>query len=126
MLFESLSSELKFYQNVIADLTQFFKLLHEFAVHYIKTENEDIFYKFLYNFLLKKFKILWKYLNDVFAKEWIKHNLNFVDALILFIFKKNDELRLCVNYWKLNWKTNKNHYALSLINKTLNCLMNVI
>ena len=57
-LLESLSLKLKFYQNIIADLTQFFKSLHEFIMHYIETENEDILYKSLYNLLLKKLKIL--------------------------------------------------------------------
>ena len=71
-------------------------------MHYIKTENEDIFYKLLYNLSSKKFKILQEYLNDVLIKEWIKHNLSSADTLILFIFKKNDKLKLCVNYWKLN------------------------
>ena len=47
LLLKSLLSELKFYQNIIADLTEFFKSLHESTVHYIKTRNEDIFYKFL-------------------------------------------------------------------------------
>ena len=58
LLFESLSSELKFYQNVIINLMQFFKSLHKFIMHYIEIKNEDIFYKLLYNLLLKKFKIL--------------------------------------------------------------------
>ena len=58
LLFESLSSELKFYQNVIINLMQFFKSLHEFTVHYIKIKNKDIFYELLYNLLLKKLKIL--------------------------------------------------------------------
>ena len=58
LLLESLSLKLKFYQNVIADLIQSFQFLHESAVHYIETENEDIFYKFLYNLLLKKLKML--------------------------------------------------------------------
>ena len=58
LLFELLLLELKFYQNVITDSMQSFKLLHEFTVHYIKTKNENIFYKFLYNLLLKKFKML--------------------------------------------------------------------
>ena len=81
---------------------QSFKFLHKSAVHFIETENENIFYKLLYNLLSKKFKMLWEYFNNAFVKEWIKHNLNFTDALILFIFKKNDELRLCINYQKLN------------------------
>ncbi len=38
------------------------------------------------------------------------------------MFKKNDELRLCVNYRDLNAITIKNRYLLSLIIKTLNRL----
>ncbi len=38
------------------------------------------------------------------------------------MFKKNDELRLCVNYRDLNAITIKNRYLLSLIIKTLNYL----
>ena len=69
LLLKSLLSELKFYQNVITNSVQFFKLLHEFIMHYIKTEKKDILYKFLYNLLLKKFKMLQKYLNNAFIKE---------------------------------------------------------
>ncbi len=38
------------------------------------------------------------------------------------MFKKNDELRLCVNYRDLNAITIKNHHLLFLIIKTLNRL----
>ncbi len=38
------------------------------------------------------------------------------------MFKKNNELRLCVNYRDLNAITIKNHYSLSLIIETLNRL----
>ena len=53
---ELLSSELKFYQNVVINLTQSFKLLHKFVVHYIEIENEDIFYEFLYIFCQRNSK----------------------------------------------------------------------
>ena len=45
--------------------------------------------------------------------------------LILFIFKKNDELRLYINYKKLNTMIIKNRYSLFLIIKTLNRLCDV-
>ncbi len=38
------------------------------------------------------------------------------------MFKKNNELRLCVNYRDLNAITIKNRYSLSLIIETLNRL----
>ena len=44
---------------------------------------------------------------------------------ILFIFKKDNELRLCVNYKKLNAVIIKNRYSLFLIMKTLNRLYDV-
>ena len=70
--------------------------------------------------------MLWKYLNDAFIKEWIKHSLSSVNTSVLFVFKKNNELRLYVNYWELNWKMIKNYHVLSLIDETLNWLMSFI
>ncbi len=66
-----------------------------------------------------------QYLNDVLAKEWIKHFINSTDVSILFIFKKNDSLHLCMNYQDLNKITVKNHHSLSLISETLNRLNKV-
>ena len=45
--------------------------------------------------------------------------------LILFIFKKNNELRLYMNYKKLNAIIIKNRHSLFLIIKTLNRLCDV-
>ena len=41
---------------------------------------------------------------------------------MFFVFKKNDELRLCVNYRKFNAITIKNRHSLFLITKILNRL----
>ena len=46
-------------------------------------------------------------------------------ALILFIKKKDDTLRLCVNYKDLNLIIIKNCYLLSLIDESLNYLEQV-
>ena len=43
----------------------------------------------------------------------------------MFIFKKNNELRLYMNYKKLNAIIIKNRYSLFLITKTLNYLCDV-
>jgi len=40
-------------------------------------------------------------------------------SLILFVEKKDDSLRFCVNYRKLNALTKRNRYSLSLIDETL-------
>ncbi len=66
-----------------------------------------------------------QYLNNVLAKEWIKHFISSTDASILFIFKKNDSLHLCMNYWDLNKITVKNRHSLSLISETLDRLSKV-
>ena len=46
--------------------------------------------------------------------------MSFADVLILFIFKKNERLRLCVNYKRLNAIIIKNRHSLSFIIQTLN------
>ena len=66
-----------------------------------------------------------QYLDNVLAKEWIKHFISSTDASILFIFKKNDSLHLCMNYRDLNKITVKNHHSLSLISETLDRLNKV-
>ena len=48
--------------------------------------------------------------------------MSFANALILFVFKKNEELRLYVNYKELNAIIIKNRHSLSFIIKTLNRL----
>ena len=63
-----------------------------------------------------------RYIENVLTKKWIKHFVLFVDASMFFVFKKNDELRLCVNYRKFNAITIKNRHSLFLIIKILNRL----
>ena len=48
--------------------------------------------------------------------------ISLTKVLILFIFKKDEELYLYVNYKNLNAVIVKNRYSLSLIMKTLNRL----
>jgi len=50
----------------------------------------------------------------------------FVKILMLFVFKSDKSLRLYIDYRDLNAITFKNKYSLSLIKKTLNCLINVV
>ena len=76
----------------------------------------------LYNLFQKKLTELRRYIENALAKEWIKHSVSFADVSVLFVFKKDDELRLCVNYRELNAITIKNRHSLSLITETLNRL----
>ena len=51
--------------------------------------------------------------------------MSFVDASILFVFKKDEGLRLCIDYKNLNTIIIKNRHFLSLITKTLNRLCEI-
>ncbi len=98
--------------------------LHEEHDYAIKITAKSL-YESLYNLLNTKLVTLKQYLNNVLAKEWIKHFVNLTDAFILFILKKNDSLHLCMNYWNLNKITIKNRHLLSLISETLNRLSKI-
>ena len=70
----------------------------------------------MFNYKLQKMKnYLIKHLN----KDFISFSLASYASLILFIKKKDDSLRFCVNYRKLNALIKRDHYSLSLINETL-------
>ena len=51
--------------------------------------------------------------------------MSFVNIFILFMFKKDEKLRLCMNYKNLNAIIFKNCHFLSLITKTLNRLYEI-
>ncbi len=121
---QTLLIELKKYEDVFLTESADKLSLHEDYDHAIEITAESS-YKSLYNLSNTELTILRQYLNDVLAKEWIKHFVSSTDAFILFIFKKNDSFHLCMNYWDLNKITVKNHHSLSLISETLNRLSQV-
>ena len=51
--------------------------------------------------------------------------MSLIEFFILFVLKKNNDLRLYIDYRELNKVTIKNRYSLSLISKTLNRLNKV-
>ena len=51
--------------------------------------------------------------------------MSFTDVSILSVFKKDGELRLCMNYKNLNTIIIKNYHFLLFITKTLNRLCEV-
>ncbi len=69
----------------------------------------------MFNHKLQKIK---KYLINHLNKEFIFFSFASYVSLILFIEKKDDSLRFCVNYKKLNALIKRNHYSLSLIDET--------
>jgi hypothetical protein len=92
-------------------------------MHYIINIDDVIFlYKFIYKLSEIELKILKKYLNKNLKKEYIQHSINPAGAPILFILKKDGNLRLYINYRSFNKITIKNRYSLPLIRKILNRL----
>jgi len=79
-----------------------------------KTSSRSKLYQ-MFNYKLQKIK---KYLIKHLNKEFISLSFVFYVSLILFAEKKNESLRFCVNYRKLNALIKRNRYSLSLINET--------
>ena len=94
---------------------------HEFNDHAINLKSsKKSLYNSIYSLSKNEFKILRVYLNKHFKNEFIKLFIFSTDASILFVKKKNEILKLCVNYRNLNLLTIKNRYSLSLIDESLN------
>ncbi len=68
------------------------------------------------NHKLQKIK---KYLEENLKKKFITLSKASFASSILFVEKKDDSLRFCVNYWKLNALIKRNHYSILLINEVL-------
>ena len=80
-----------------------------------KTSSRSKLYQ-MFNHKLQKIK---KYLIEHLNKEFIFFNFASYISLILFTEKKDESLRFCVNYRKLNALIKWDHYSLSLIDETL-------
>ena len=72
----------------------------------------------------KNLKVLQKYIKNNFANNRIRHLMINVDVFVLFVFKSNDEFRLCVDYKNFNAITLKNKIFLFFIEKTLDRFVN--
>ncbi len=69
---------------------------------------------------LYKLQKIKKYLNENLFKSFIILSKALYFSLVLFALKVNEDLRLCVNYWKLNVIIKRNRYSLFLIKKVIN------
>ena len=85
-------------------------------------EGKEPPYMSLYNLSQTELAELRRYLEDALAKGWIKHSVLPAGASILFVPKRDDGLRLCVDYRGLNAITIKNRHPLPLITETLDRL----
>ena len=96
---------------------------HESDDHAIDLKsNKKSFYDFIYSLFKNELKILRAYLDKHLKNDFIRFFIFSVEASILFVKKKNETLRLCVNYRNLNLLTIRNRYSLSLIDESLNRL----
>ena len=95
---------------------------HEFDDHLINLKsNKKSFYEFIYFLFENELTILRIYFDKHLKNDFIKSFIFAIEISILFV-KKNENLRLCVNYRNLNLLIIKNKYFLSLIDENLNRL----
>ena len=71
------------------------------------------------DYKLQKMK---NYLIEHLNKNFISSSLISYASLILFVEKKDDSLRFCVDYRKLNALIKRDRYSLLLIDETLACI----
>jgi hypothetical protein len=85
-------------------------------------KNSIIFYKFIYYFSEKELTVLKQYFTESEKKNWIRKFKILIKIPILFILKKNGNLRLYVDYYLLNKIMVKNEHTLSLIGEFIDRL----
>jgi len=114
-----LFSEYHDYLDVF-DRTMINQLLsHCFYDHKIELIDEEMFLQSrLYQMFDHKLQKIKKYLINFLNKEFIFFSFASYVSLILFIEKKDESLRFCIDYRKLNALIKRNRYSLSLIDET--------
>ncbi len=96
---------------------------HRFYDHKIELIDEKTSsWSHLYHMSDYKLQKMKNYLIKHLNKDFISFSSASYTSLILFIEKKDDSLRFCVNYRKLNALIKRNHYSLSLIDETFACI----
>ncbi|GBG80027.1 hypothetical protein CBR_g30396 [Chara braunii] len=73
----------------------------------------------IYRMSEEEFEVLRAQLDDLLAKGWIRPSSSPYGAPVLFVWKKNKDLRLCIDYRKLNAQTVKNAGPLPRIDDLL-------
>ncbi len=94
--------------------------LHQSYNHKIELKEENQSSRsqlyFMSSYKLQKIK---EYLEENLKKKFIILSKASFASSILFVEKKDDSLRFCMNYWKLNALIKRNHYFILLINEVL-------
>jgi len=93
---------------------------HRFYDHKIELIDEEMLSRSrLYQMFNHKLQKIKKYLIEHLNKEFIFFSFASYVSLILFAEKKDESLRFCVDYRKLNALIKRNRYSLLLIDETL-------
>jgi len=96
---------------------------HRFYDHKIELINERTSSQSrLYHMFDYKLQKMKNYLIKHLNKDFISSSSASYASLILFVEKKDDSLRFCINYRKLNALIKRDRYFLSLIDETLACI----
>ncbi len=111
------------YQNFldVFDWAQVNKLSsHRSYDHKIKLTNDVTSSRcWAYQMSLYKLQKIKEYLNENLSKNFITFSKISYFSFVLFTLKINDDLRFCVNYWKLNVIIKRNRYFLSFIDEMI-------
>jgi hypothetical protein len=100
---------------------------HDSQNHAIETiESKSFSFESIYNLLIIELKTLREYLDKHLKKRFITLSHSSTKVSILFVKKSNEDLRLCIDYKRLNAITIKNRYLILLIMQILICLMSVV
>jgi len=95
-------------------------LSHHFYDHKIELISDSMLSRCrVYQMFFVKLLKVKKYLNENLLKRFITSSQTFYFFLILFALKANEDLRFCMNYWKLNVIFKRNKYFLLLINEII-------
>ncbi len=95
-------------------------LSHQLYDHKIKLKDENQSSRSrLYFMLSHNLQKIKKYLEENLKKKFITFSKALFASSILFVKKKDDSLRFCVNYQKLNALIKRDHYSILLINEVL-------
>ncbi len=95
-------------------------LLHWSYNHKIELEEESQFSRSqLYFMLSHKLQKIKEYLEENLKKKFITLSKASFASSILFVEKKDNSFRFCVNYRKLNALIKRNHYSILLIDEVL-------
>ncbi len=92
---------------------------HQIELEEMNEKESKVPWDSLYNMTREKLLVLHKTLTELLNKQFIQVSNSPAAVPVLFVWKSEGELQFCVNYYDLNWITQKNHYSLSLIYETL-------